>query len=62
LKRLKRLDLMTVTDTGWYPVLLRSANAVSHLEKITIRPEAHHPEWVTAARELLPNVNIVTSS
>ena len=59
LKRLKRLDLMTVTDTGWYPVLIRSANAFSHLEQLSVRPDAHHPEWVTTLRTVLPNVRLV---
>lgn len=61
LKRLKRLDLMTVTDTGWYPVLIRNAAAFSHLEQLNVRPDAHHPDWVTTVRTVLPNVRLVTA-
>ncbi|MFT3709033.1 MAG: hypothetical protein QM817_15405 [Archangium sp.] len=59
---LRSLHLLGETATGWYPVLLQRADAFRHLERLSVRPDAHHAEWVTAVRELFPNVVVVTET
>jgi DNA-binding SARP family transcriptional activator len=43
-------------------VLLTRAEAFRHLERLTVRPDPHHAEWVTAVRELFPNAVVVTET
>ncbi|MBL8916998.1 MAG: hypothetical protein JNM17_40210 [Archangium sp.] len=62
LPKLRALHLMGETATGWYPVLLQRVEAFRHLEKIAMRPDPNHPEWVTAVRELLPNATMITET
>lgn len=62
LPKLRALHLMGETATGWYPVLLQRVEAFRHLEKIAMRPDPNHPEWVTAVRELLPNATLITET
>lgn len=61
LPKLKTLDLLTLTDTGWYPVLLRHASAFQHLDHLRVRPDNHHPEWVETLRTLFPQLTLVSA-
>ncbi|MFZ5442733.1 MAG: hypothetical protein ACOZQL_22175 [Myxococcota bacterium] len=62
LRQLEVLTLSVGPETGWYPVLLQNPERFAHLQRIHLRRDRHHPDWVATLKELLPRVHYVGMS
>ncbi len=60
LRGLTHLELSAEAETGWYPTLLQTIDSFGHLQRIDLRADRHHPEWVATVRAALPQVVIHT--
>lgn len=59
LKKVKHLELLAETDTGWYPLLLWHSAAFEKLERLVVRRDRHHPSWVETLQVALPRATLV---
>ena len=58
LRGLTRLEIAAEAETGWYTTLIETIDSYSHLERLDLVADRHHPEWVQAVKQALPQATV----